>query len=371
MTPAEDSAVPAVALRSAPWRRRGALAGATLALLALVVLTYPLAALRVPEQRARLEELLRHETGLEVRFSRLTLRWGWLGPEAVLHDVELGPPGASRPTLRAPRLIAALDLWRLTRGGELSAARITLENPLIDLVPLTAQALAGETRGTDTPPAALRLLAGWHGGRIDIAGGTLRVPLAPQPPLSLGIRRAQLRGIGARWSADAQLLLPAGLGADTHLTLHLNGDPAVPAGLDGTLTLSAEQLELAGWRALAAGLSLAPYLPDAGRAELTLRAQLHGEQVTQVEGRVQATAISWRMGAGDGLTLPQVGADWQLTRSGTTWRLGARLQGLGAQRESTLTLAAAADGSAGRGVVQHAPLPLLATLAQLSAPQLP
>jgi len=371
MTPAEDPAVAAQVSR-ATWRRRGALAGALLALLALGVLTYPLAALRVPEQRARLEDLLRHETGLEVRFSRLTLRWGWLGPEAVLHDVQLGAPGAARPTLRARRLIASLDLWRLTRGGELSAGRITLEDPAIDLAPDAAGPQpAGAGRDSDALSPALRVLAGWRGGGIDIAGGTLRVPLSTQPPLSLGIRHAQLRRLGARWSADAQLLLPAGLGADAQLALRLEGEPAVPEGLNGTLTLSGQQLELAAWRPLAAGLTLSSYLPAAGRADLTLRAQLRGAHLAQIEGHVEAAQLRWRGSAADALTLPQVAADWQLARSGPGWQLSAKAQGLGAEREATLTLTAAGHGSTVHGVVQHVPLPLLAALANLSAPELP
>jgi uncharacterized protein YhdP len=371
MTPAERSALSAVESRAAAWRRRGALAGALLALLAVAVLTYPLAALRAPEQRARLEQLLRYETGLEVRFSRLTVRFGWVGPEAVLHDVQLGAPGDARPTLRAPRLIASLDLWRLTRAGELSAGRITLEDPTIDLAPAAAAPVPAAARGSGAPPAALRLLSGWRGGRIDIAGGTLRMPLAMQAPLDVGIRRAQLRHVGAHWSADAQLLLPPALGEDAHLALRLNGEPAASSGLSGTLTFSGQQLELAGWRALAPGLSLARYLPEAGQADLSVRAQLHGNRLSQLEGRVQGSAVSWRTGSADALTLPQAGADWQLLRAGSAWRLSARLRGLGAGRESTLTLTTARDGSAVQGVVQHAPLPILAALSRLSAPELP
>ena len=367
MTRAEDSAVTAAA-----WRRRGALSGAFLALLTLMVLTYPLAALRVPEQRARLEELLRHETGLEVRFSRLTLRWGWLGPEAVLHDVQLGAPGAAQPTLRAPRLIASLDLWRLTRGGELGAGRITLEDPAIDLAPQAPRPqLSGAARADDALSPALRLLAGWRGGRIDIAGGTLRVPLAPQPPFSLAIRHAQLRHLGAHWSADAQLLLPPGLGTDAQLAVRLEGNPADPDDLDGTLTLSGQQLELAAWRSLAAGLSVSSYLPAAGRADLTVRARLRGARLAQLAGYVQATQLTWRGSGADELTLPQLAANWRLTRSGTDWRLSAQLQGLGAERAATLELTAAADGGVLHGVVQHAPLPLLAAPANRSAPELP
>jgi hypothetical protein len=48
--------------------------GSVLALLLTAVLAYQLAAARVPQQRAALEELIRHETGLEVSFSELSVR---------------------------------------------------------------------------------------------------------------------------------------------------------------------------------------------------------------------------------------------------------------------------------------------------------
>ncbi|HEX4619527.1 MAG TPA: hypothetical protein VH135_07330, partial [Steroidobacteraceae bacterium] len=101
-------------------------------LAAVVVFAYALAAARVPEQRATLENLVHAETGLDVRFSELRLRWGWYGPEAVFHAVELYEPGESRPLLTAPKLVLGVDLWRMLRSGELQIARITLVDPNID-----------------------------------------------------------------------------------------------------------------------------------------------------------------------------------------------------------------------------------------------
>src|SRR5579864_4298186 len=113
------------------------LAGAAL-LAAAAMLAYALAASRVPEQRAALEELLRAETGLEVRFSELRLRWGWHGPEAVFRGVQLGDPGEARTLLTAPRLVVGVDPWRMLRSGALQIDRITLVDPDIDLTPANA-----------------------------------------------------------------------------------------------------------------------------------------------------------------------------------------------------------------------------------------
>jgi len=60
-------------------RRRlaASLLGAALLVAALLFLARELIAARVPEHRAALEALIREQTGLEVTFSQLTVRWGW------------------------------------------------------------------------------------------------------------------------------------------------------------------------------------------------------------------------------------------------------------------------------------------------------
>jgi len=87
----------------------------------------------VPQHRAALEELIRQQTGLNVSFSELGVRWGWYGPEAVFHGVVLAEPAGRGALLRAPQLIVGLDTWRMVRSGRLEAGRITLVDPDIDL----------------------------------------------------------------------------------------------------------------------------------------------------------------------------------------------------------------------------------------------
>src|ERR1700746_535055 len=108
------------------------LAAASL-LATVALLTYALAAASVPERRATLEKLLHAETGLDVRFSELRLRWGWYGPEGVFRRVERREPGAARPLLIAPQLALGVDVWRVLRSGDLAISRITLVDPDIDV----------------------------------------------------------------------------------------------------------------------------------------------------------------------------------------------------------------------------------------------
>ena len=71
----------------------------------IVMLAYEFAIARVPQNRAALERLVRAQTGLDIRFDELGLRWGWYGPEAVFRGVDLGEPGRSNVVLRAPELV--------------------------------------------------------------------------------------------------------------------------------------------------------------------------------------------------------------------------------------------------------------------------
>src|SRR5689334_11871957 len=77
-------------MRAAAWIVAGAAA-----FFGIILLAYQLAVARVPQHRASLERLVRAQTGLDIHFDELGLRWGWYGPEAVFRRVELGEPGRS------------------------------------------------------------------------------------------------------------------------------------------------------------------------------------------------------------------------------------------------------------------------------------
>lgn len=345
------------------------LAGAVL-LAAAAMLAYALAAARVPEQRAALEQLLRAETGLEVRFSELGLRWGWYGPEAVFRGVQLGNPG-ERTLLSAPQLAVGVDLWRMLRSGELQIARITLVDPDIDLTPApVAQARAARERRAAGPA---QMLARWRGVRIDVEGGTLHTSAAGAP-VAVGIRRMQLRRSAADWSAQALLILPQTLGATAEAVATFHGDPAQPAALSGTLNLSGTRLEFAGWKALLGAAPAAAYLPRAGTGNATAQIELAAGGVLRASGSVRAEALEWPAAeeAASGLVLERLHADWRLARRGPLWHLAVEPIETGAARHpaASLALDAAADGSWVRGRLQRAPLLLLAGLARSFAPEL-
>ena len=344
---------------------------AGVSLLATVILfTYALAAARVPEHRATLETLVHAETGLDVRFSELRLRWGWYGPEAVFQGIELREPGAARALLAAPQLVLGVDLWRMLRSGDLAISRITLVDPNIDLTPgpsVRTQHAAREPRAA----SPIRLLSRWRGTRIDIQGGTLRADFAGVP-LDAGIRRIELRRAGAEWTADALLTLPEALGTTAEAALHLHADAAQAADLAGTLTLSSHRLQLSGWGPLLKSAPLAQYLPGAGSADITVQLDLAHGDVQRAQGTVAGAVLEWpAVGRAAGLTLDELHADWQLVRNRAGWHLGVEPLVLGAgSPRASLSIDAASDGGWVRGRLRRAPAAVLAGVARGALPQL-
>ena len=379
----EKPAEPAVAadpgavrggVRATPVRLVTTFLTAALALALLLTLARELIAARVPEHRAALEQLLREETGLEITFGRLAVRWGWYGPEAVFRDVSLGEPGGST-LVRAAQLTVGLDAWRSVRSGHPEAGRITLTGADIDL---SARRSTAAGAGVPAAPAGLlagapRLLSHWRGGRIDVEGGSLRLAGGEaSSAVTLNIAHADLRRRGADWSAQAQLLLPQNPGEGALLTLAISGDPARRATLAGALTFSSERLTFAHWRLLAVLPQLRPYLPRAGSGRLEFTATLAGGAPVRIAGDFAAQSPEWeaRSEGGEPLRLPALRANWQLTRAAAGWRLavGSLQAGAGSAEASALIFL---DAGGARGTLHALPLPALQTLAHWYLPRLP
>src|SRR5690606_20029598 len=110
-----------------------------------------------------------------------------------------------------------------------------------------------------------RILQRWRDGRIEIQGGTLRVPESPGSPnaLSLQIRRASLRRADEQWSISGLLFLPERLGRLVNVFARLEGDLTQPRSLSGYLRFDGRRLTFANWRELLGGdpMSAARLLP--------------------------------------------------------------------------------------------------------------
>lgn len=275
-------------------------AAAFLAITGTLVVAYELALARVPEHRAALERLIRAQTGLDVRFNELGLRWGWYGPEAVFRRVELGEPGRSNVLLRAPQLVVGFDAWRTMQTGQLAAGRITLIAPDIDLERLAN----GERPARATIPARaaanpslasrMRVLERWRGGRIDLQGGTLRLPdpNGSTSPITVQVRRASLRHSDEEWSGFGLVYLPERLGRAARVVVQFQGDIGEPRTLSGGVRFEGMRLSFAGWREVFRGQPwIARSLPASGAGDITLQLTLKDGRVEKANGGVKANDV--------------------------------------------------------------------------------
>lgn len=363
---------------------------ATLAIFLLVA--YEVAVAQIPQHRAALERLVRAQTGLDVHFNELGFRWGWYGPEAVFRRVELGEPGTSRVLLRAPELVVGFDAWRTLRSGQPETGRIWLVAPDIDFagtdslaagVHRTGSAHAGSDAGFDR----MRILQRWRGGRIDLDGGTLRLPDpgGSANPITLQVRRASLRRSDAEWSVYGLIFLPDRAGRMARVVLRVNGDLSRPAALSGSLRLEARRLLFPGCRDLLSRMSaLAGFLPRAGSGDITADVDFAGGTVVKASGSIRALGLvfaapSWapaqeeRGAAADSaqeLKLERLKGEWRLAHLGSEWRLRIDSLEMGPKEGSaSVKLDAADSGRWVRGTVEGAALkPMVAVARWLTLP---
>jgi hypothetical protein len=381
------------------------------AISALLLFAYELALARVPQHRAALERLVRAQTGLDVRFTELGLRWGWYGPEAVFHHVELDEPGSSEALLRAPELVVGFDAWRTLRSGHPEAGRIELIAPEIDFSsrslrpgvgfsaagtppptkctgPATSQTAGahgsnagtaavntavahgsvaglaaantagarGSTVGATGGPvpnclasdgvgatshaglaAALEssalgrvaVLQRWRGGRIDIEGGTVRLPATSGAnPLSVQIRRATLRRSDDAWNVAGLLFLPDRVGRSARVTMDVRGDLSHASALSGSLRVEAKRLLFPGSRDFLAALpEIARFLPRGGQGDMTVSLSFAQGEVVKAHGSVHAAGLVFD-------TLGSFGAARARTGAGSN---AVRDTGIGATGDAAVT----------------------------------
>ncbi|HZO21891.1 MAG TPA: hypothetical protein VFB37_05245, partial [Steroidobacteraceae bacterium] len=362
-----------------------------------LLVAYEEAIARIPEHRAALERLVRAQTGLDVRFNELGVRWGWYGPEAVFRRVELDEPGTSRVLLRAPELVVGFDAWRTLRSGHPEAGRIELVAADIDfaglepgVTPHTAPkpslhpGFGNAHPATDTRFDRMAILQRWRGVRIDLDGGTLRLPDpgGSATPFTLQIRRASLRRSDEEWSAYGLVFLPDRIGRMARVVMRVTGDLNQPGTLSGSVRLEAHRLLFSGCRDLLAPMTgLAAYLPRAGSGDLTTDVDFAGGSVIKATGNLRAAGLVFAglqskasrrqeaheeaSGDVDELTLERLRGDFRLARSASEWRLRVdSLEAGRSRRQASLRLDAARSGEWIRGTLEGAALKPIVAVAR-------
>ncbi len=346
----------------------------------IVLLAYELAVARVPQHRAALERLVRAQTGLDIHFEELGLRWGWYGPEAVFRRVELGEPGRSTALLRAPELVVGFDIWQTLRTGQFEAGRITLIAADIDFSGSVASANGHAPPSARTPAhnTGVRILEGWQGGRVDLDGGTLKLPDPADVanPLTLQIRRASLRRVSSEWSGYGLVFLPERLGRTARLAMRLDGDLEQPRTLSGSVRFEGRRLAFGGWRDLLGSVpDAARYLPQAGGGDVAVDLELARGRLVKAHGKVSGAGLEFASPDETGravFNLDHLRGDWRLAQRETGWRLqveSLELGEAGPDAPASLSLEATASGSWIRGTLAEAPLQTVAALARWVTPQ--
>lgn len=377
---------PPAAAQTPPWQ---GLRSAALILIGavtffgVVLLAYELAVARVPQHRAALERLVRAQTGLDIRFDELGLRWGWYGPEAVFRRVELGEPGHSAILLQAPELTVGFDLWQTLRAGQLEAGRIGLLAADIDLVSASPRPLVtmpGSQASTSVVGDSVRILKGWRGGRIDLDGGTLRLPDpgGSGKPLTLQIRRASLRHVASEWSGYGLVFLPDRLGRTARLVMRLEGNPDQPSSLSGTVRFEGHRLALSGWRELLGAMPDAErYVPRAGAGDLALDVEFTRGVLVKASGKINAGGVEFSLPQEPARTvcnLDHLRAEWRLAQRASGWRVQVDSLELGESAtlgaSASFSLDAAQSGSWVHGTLEQAPLKPVAAVVRWFAPEL-
>src|SRR6185436_8070038 len=188
------------------------------------------------------------------------------------------------------------------RTGNLSPGRITLVAPDIDLEKVTRRSdLAAKgsapasTANASTTALRAQVLQRWRDGRVDLQGGTLRLP-GPTPtsgPLTLHIRRASLRRSDDEWNGFGLVFLPERLGRTARVVVQVRGDLAQPRTLKGALRFDGMRVAFAGWREVLSDFpALARNLPAAGSGDVSFHLTLEGGRVEKADGQVRGTDIT-------------------------------------------------------------------------------
>src|SRR3569833_1803182 len=207
------------------------------ALFALILFAYELALARVPQHRAALERLVRAQTGLDVRFTELGLRWGWYGPEAVFHDVELDEHDKAEALLRAPELKKKNKDRHTHRNKHPKAGRIELIAPEIDFSRRSARPGVGFTMAGTVPAncvattgkidSAVPGCLASHSANCVPAASNARATGAGAAPVTAGERKPTGAESGAPASHCADNMSVARTGSATALESSALGRVAV------------------------------------------------------------------------------------------------------------------------------------------------
>jgi uncharacterized protein (TIGR02099 family) len=274
------------------------LTGALVALAVLLgggfaALHYTLA--RMPEYQARLQQLVRERTGLDIEFKRLDTSLRWYGPEVVFWGAVLRT--ADGEVLASARRGAVSLAWgRTLFERRVVIGRISLEGTEIGVARTPAgriQVIGLWSDAADGPPDLSRLPEGRYrvrDARVKFVDEQhARAPWVLSK-VALDVQRGR-NTLDVDGSAD----LPEVMGRDLRFQLRLSGDLSRSVTWQTQANIVGDSLQLARWREV-----LAPEWIETlqGTVSLQLRSRWQGAHLQDLSVKldardVQASVPAW------------------------------------------------------------------------------
>ncbi len=314
-------------MTSGRWRRwLMVAAGAVLLLVLGGIGALKLALDRVPEYQGQIRDWVHQQTGLQVRFTRVTPALRWYGPELEFSALELRSGDDLRSIAVARRGSVAIDVWSLIANARLLAGRLRLDEPRIAITRLGPTRFSiGEGLEFGSGQQGLReVLRNLPHGRLDVRRASVHLlswnPASPS--LQFDDVDVNLTRSGDHVDLRLAMRMPAQLQGSVRLRVGV-ADPGDQDPLAWNASLVARDVSLSGWHDLLPDLSNSV---QSGVARVDLDAS--GAGSTKLRARLDLTVHDFRAGA-TLRTLSEVGGVFRLDRVGDRWALnGERVRAL-------------------------------------------
>ncbi|MBS0399487.1 MAG: hypothetical protein JSR95_12515, partial [Proteobacteria bacterium] len=301
-------------------------AGAVLLLVLGGIGALKLALDRVPEYQGQIRDWVHQQTGLQVRFTRVTPALRWYGPELEFSALELRSGDDLRSIAVARRGSVAIDVWSLIANARLLAGRLRLDEPRIAITRLGPTRFSiGEGLEFGSGQQGLReVLRNLPHGRLDVRRASVHLlswnPASPS--LQFDDVDVNLTRSGDHVDLRLAMRMPAQLQGSVRLRVGV-ADPGDQDPLAWNASLVARDVSLPGWHDLLPDLSNSV---QSGVARVDLDAS--GAGSTKLRARLDLTVHDFRAGA-TLRTLSEVGGVFRLDRVGDRWALnGERVRAL-------------------------------------------
>lgn len=236
------------------WKLTAAAIATVLILLAIGVGLFRVAVPLVPGFKSEAEALAERAIGWPVSIGEMDLRWAWLGPELVLHDVRLLAPDTRQPLVSAARIDIAFGPADLFQDGALRPSHLRLQEPTLALertadgrLVLSGYALP-ERQGTQFDWRELLELGLQH-GRLTVVDGELhyRDVARDIQDWRFLLPHVSLASNGAVHEIEGTLVPPGTLGEQVAFRFRAQGPPGRPEAWGWTGDVGARELRLAWW----------------------------------------------------------------------------------------------------------------------------